>query len=138
MNAKTASIIFGIVFILVGILGFIPNAIINPHDAIFHADATHNIVHIVSGVLFLIVGFAAPNFAASFCKIFGVVYFLLGVLGFINIGTEGMGELLGFLHVNGADNYLHVGLGILIFAGGMLNPAPGTMKTPKKRKSRNS
>ena len=133
MNAKTASIIFGIVFILVGILGFIPNGIINPHDAIFHADALHSTVHLVSGVLFLIVGFATPGSAAIFCKIFGVVYFLLGVLGFINFGTDGMGELLGFLHVNGADNYLHVGLGILIFAGGMLNAAPETMQTPKKR-----
>ncbi|MEI9959104.1 MAG: hypothetical protein WDM90_22950 [Ferruginibacter sp.] len=38
------------------------------------------------------------------------------------MGTHGMGELFGFLHVNGADNYLHVGLGVVILLAGMLKP----------------
>jgi hypothetical protein len=123
MNAKTASIIFGIVFLLVGILGFIPNPVISDsHEALFHADATHSSVHIISGLLFLLVGMVKPSFAAAFCKLFGAVYFLLGVMGFINFGTEGMGELLGFLHVNGPDNYLHIGLGVVIFLAGAIAP----------------
>jgi hypothetical protein len=127
MNPKTASIIFGIVFLLVGILGFIPNAIIyDSHEAIFHADTVHSSVHIVSGVLFLIIGLAMPDFAATFLKIFGIVYFFLGVLGLANIGTNGMTQLLGFLHVNGPDNVLHIVLGILIFAAGMFRPKLST------------
>ncbi len=127
MNAKTASIAIGIVFLLVGLLGFVPNPIISDsHDAIFHADAIHNSVHIVSGILFLIVGLAAPGFAATFCKIFGAVYFLLGILGLMNVGSDGMTELLGFLHVNGPDNYLHIGLGIAIFAAGTFLPKTNT------------
>lgn len=123
MNTKTASIIFGIVFLLVGLLGFIPNPIIfDSHDAIFHADAVHSGVHIVSGLLFLLVAYAKPDFAPTFLKIFGAVYFLLGVLGLINIGTEGMGQLLGFLHVNGPDNILHIVLGVVIFAAGTMGP----------------
>ena len=124
MNAKTASILFGIVFIFVGILGFFPNPIISAHEALFHADATHSGVHIISGLLFLLVGMVKPDFAATFCKIFGVVYFFLGVLGFIYFGTEGMGELLGFLHVNGPDNFLHIGLGVVIFGAGMMASRP--------------
>ena len=121
MNTRTAAVVIGVVFILVGLLGFVSNPIIGESEnAIFHADTVHNTVHIVSGVLFLLVAFASPGFSATFLKIFGAVYFLLGVLGLINIGTEGMTKLLGFLHVNGADNILHIGLGILIFAAGML------------------
>lgn len=121
MNTKTASLIIGVIFIAVGLLGFIPNPIVgSSHNAIFHADAVHNMVHILSGALFLIFAFAAPARAGLFLKVFGVVYLLLGIIGLVSIGSEGMTDLLGFLPVNGADNYLHIGLGIVIFLAGML------------------
>jgi hypothetical protein len=98
-----------------------PNPIVGEsHNALFHADAVHNGVHIVSGILFLLVALAAPARAGLFLKVFGVVYLLLGILGMATIGSEGMTELLGFLPVNGADNYLHIGLGIVIFLAGLL------------------
>ncbi len=123
MDTKNASIILGIIFIAVGLLGFIPNPIIGgSHDALFHANTLHNNVHIISGTLFLIVGLVAPASASTFLKIFGVIYFLLGVLGLINFGTDGMGELLGFLHVNGPDNLLHIALGAVIFMSGTMLP----------------
>ncbi len=78
-------------------------------------------VHIISGVLFILIALAAPASAATFLKVFGIIYFFLGVLGLINIGTASMGKLLGFLHVNGADNFLHLGLGIVIFLAGTLS-----------------
>lgn len=116
MKTKTAAILLGIVFIAVGLLGFVSNPIIGESEnAIFHADKVHNMVHIISGALFLLVALFAPGSTSLFLKIFGVVYFLLGVLGLIDIGTDGMARLLGFLHVNGADNLLHIGLGIVIF-----------------------
>src|SRR5215204_671948 len=119
MNTKTAAIVLGIVFIAVGLLGFISNPIIGDSEtAIFHADTVHSMVHIISGALFLIVALFAPASTSIVLKVFGVVYFLLGVLGLINIGTEGMGTLLGFLHVNGADNFLHIALGVVIFLAG--------------------
>ena len=128
MNTKTASVIIGMIFLLVGFLGFISNPVIGESaDAIFHADTVHNAVHIVSGVLFLLFAFAATSNAAVFLKVFGVVYFLLGVLGLINIGTTGQGTLLGFLHVNGADNILHLVLGIVIFLAGTLPSRRGAV-----------
>ena len=121
MNTKTASLIIGIIFICVGLLGFISNPIIGgSHNAIFHADSVHNMVHIASGVLFLLVALTAPARAGLFLKLFGIVYLILGVVGLATIGDSGMTELLGFLPVNGADNYLHIGLGILIFLAGLL------------------
>lgn len=130
MNTKTASLIIGITFIAVGLLGFIPNPIVGgSHNAIFHADAVHNMVHIVSGALFLIIAFAAPARAGLFLKVFGVVYLLLGIIGLVTIGSNGMTDLLGFLPVNGADNYLHIGLGIGIFLAGFL-PQNTTTSAP--------
>lgn len=123
MNTKSASLLIGVVFIAVGLLGFIPNPIIaDSHDAIFHADAVHSTVHIVSGILFVVFALAMPSRVAVFMKVFGVVYFMLGVMGLFKIGSEGMTQLLGFLHVNGPDNYLHIALGLLIFFASMLRP----------------
>ena len=120
MAPKTAAITLGIVFIAVGLLGYIDNPIIGASDkAIFHADSVHNMVHIVSGVLFLLIALAAPGSAAGFLRVFGIVYLLIGIIGFVQYGSAGMGKVLGFLHVNGADNYLHVGLGLLIFLLGL-------------------
>ena len=120
MTAKTGALIWAFAFLAVGALGFIENPIIGESEsAIFHADTVHNWVHIISGVLFLLVALAAPGSARGFLILFGIVYLALGVLGIIQFGTDGMGKLLGFLHVNGADNYLHIGLGILIALTGL-------------------
>ncbi|GGK56399.1 DUF4383 domain-containing protein [Rufibacter glacialis] len=121
MTTKTASLLIGFTFLAVGLLGFVPNPLIgDTHNAIFHTDAVHNLVHIISGALFVLVALAAPERAATFLKVFGAVYFLLGVIGLVTIGSEGMTMLLGFLAINGADNYLHLGLGIGIFLASML------------------
>ena len=123
MNIKTASVLIGAVFIAVGILGFISNPIIGESpDAIFHADTVHNAVHIVSGLLFIIIPLAKTGVTGSFMKLFGLIYFLLGLLGALNVGVNDEGALFGFLHVNDADNYLHIGLGVLIFAASFLRP----------------
>ena len=121
MSTKTASLIFGIVFIAVGILGYFPNGIISESgDPIFHTDSLHNIVHIVSGVLFLLFALALPARAGIFLKIFGIVYLLLGIAGMATIGEEEHIRLLGFLLVNEADNYLHIALGAAILLSGFL------------------
>ena len=120
MTAKSLALIIGVIFIAVGLLGFIENPIVGTSEnAIFHADQTHNIVHIVSGVLFVLIALAAPGAAAGLMILFGLVYLGLGILGLVTMAKEGIGTLLGFLHVNGNDNYLHIGLGIVIFLAGI-------------------
>ena len=107
MTAKTAALVIGVIFIAVGLLGFIDNPIIaNSDQAIFHADTTHSMVHIVSGVLFVLIAMAAPGSASTFLVIFGIVYLAIGILGITSVGEDGMAKVLGFLHVNAADNYL--------------------------------
>ena len=125
MTPKSAALLWGLVFIAVGILGFVDNPIVGTSEgAIFHADTTHNAVHIGSGVLFLLFAVAAPGSVAGFLKIFGIIYLLIGVLGIFAMGTDGSGKVLGILHVNNADNYLHIGLGAVIFLSGFLGRRP--------------
>lgn len=120
MTAKSAALIIGLIFIAVGLLGFIDNPIVGDSDqVIFHADTMHNLVHIGSGLLFVLVALASPGSAATVLKVFGIVYLLIGVIGLFSVGTQGMGKVLGILHVNGADNFLHVALGIVIFVAGV-------------------
>lgn len=122
MTAKSAALLFGVIFIAVGLLGFIENPIVGESEnAIFHTDSVHNGVHIGSGVLFVLIALAAPGAAAGLMVLFGLVYLCLGVLGLVNLGTtDGSGVLLGFLHVNGADNYLHIALGAVILLAGIV------------------
>jgi hypothetical protein len=120
MNKKSLSMLFGAAFLAVGILGFVSNPIIgDSEDAIFYSDKMHNIVHIVSGLLFFLIPMIAPDTTTNFMKGFGVIYLALGIWGLVKFGTDGGGELLGFLHVNSADNFLHIGLGLIIFLAGI-------------------
>jgi len=120
MTAKAGALIWAFAFLAVGALGFIDNPIIGASEsALFHADTFHNWVHIASGAVFLLIGIAAPGAARGFLILFGIVYLALGVIGLIQFGMNGMGKLFGLLHVNGADNLLHIGLGVLIALTGL-------------------
>src|SRR5688572_8779254 len=121
MNTKTAAIVIGLAFLAVGLLGFVSNPVVGAsHDAIFHTDKVHNIVHIVSGALFILIAMAAPGSAPLFFKLSGIVYRGLGIYGMATMEAEETQKLLGFLHVNKAYNYLHIGLGVVIFLAGMM------------------
>jgi hypothetical protein len=84
---------------------------------LFVTDTNHNIVHLLSAAIFLWVGYAAPSKAASVMKIFGVVYLLVAIIGFVNVPDEG--SLLGLMLTNHADHYLHVALGVVILLAGI-------------------
>ena len=46
---------------------------------------------------------------------------LLGVAGFFVTGHHGGGHLLGVVHINTADNFLHIFLGVLITISGWIS-----------------
>lgn len=127
MTVKTAALVIGVIFIAVGLLGFVDNPIVyDSTDAIFHADSTHNMVHIVSGVLFVFIALASPSSARTFIVLFGLVYLALGIWGMLTVGADGMATLLGFLLVNENDNYLHIGLGAVILLAGLVSRRTAT------------
>ncbi len=112
---KSAAVLFGIVFLLVGILGFVPG--VAPDQMlfkIFHVNATHNIVHIGSGIIFLIAAMAGAGASTAWFKIFGIIYAVVAIWGF----TVGTGNTLWVVSNNPAVTYLHVVLAaVMLFLG---------------------
>jgi hypothetical protein len=114
--AKTLAIVFGVVFVLVGILGFMDNPLVGM-EGLFQTDTLHDLVHLIIGVALLIVAFTAPAKSAGALKLFGIIYLVLAVLGFLTISDGG--KLLGLVTMNTADHWLHVVLGVALILAGM-------------------
>ncbi len=124
--AKTIAIIFGVVFVLVGILGFVPNPLVGA-GALFDTNHAHDLVHLVFGIILLVVAFMAPAKSALWLKILGVVYLVIAVLGFVLVPQGGL--LLGLVETNDADHWLHVVLGVVLIVAGFA-PMGGMKKMP--------
>jgi len=111
--AKTIANLFGAMFIFVGILGFVPNPIVSP-GGIFAVNGMHNMVHPLTGLAFLLgTGLGYPR---NTILGIGVYYVLVAILGFFTKGDM----LLGIIHINAADRWLHVMLAVVILVGGLL------------------
>ena len=101
----TVAKVFGVIFLAIGALGFVPAATPDDHLlGIFHVDPLHNVIHLASGVAALAMAMASEASARRYFQVFGVVYGLVTVLGFI-YGEE---DILGLVANNMADNLLHV------------------------------
>ena len=116
LNAKTAGIVIGAVFVVVGLLGFVPNPLVSA-TGLFAVNTAHNLIHLLSGAAILACALSTIG-AGIALKIFGVVYALVAVLGLTMHGDM----LLGFIRVNHADHLLHVLLAIVILAAGFMLP----------------
>jgi len=104
---KTLALLFGAVFVLVGILGFIPAVAPNEHLlGVFHVNAAHNAVHLLTGIVAIICGLASEHAAMLFFRIFGIVYGLVAILGLIG----GDRPILGIISNNMADVGLHIAI----------------------------
>ena len=115
--AKKIAMTLGVVFVLVGVLGFFPNPIVGA-NGFFLANYTHDIVHLLIGVVMIIMAAQGESSAAMSMIIFGIVYALIAILGFVMTSP-----LLGLVTYNAADNWLHVVLAVvLLIAGFSLKP----------------
>ena len=112
MNTKMVANGLGVILIIAGIIGFIPNPIAYSSGALFTVNAAHNVVHIVSG-LFLLAGAFTGLGSAMALRILGTVYVIVAVLGFV-----GGDMILGFISNNSGDNWLHVVLAIVLLVAG--------------------
>ena len=118
--AKTVCKILGVVFLLVGVVGFASPTLLGAH-----LTPPHNVVHILSGVVALYFGFAGSlSGAKAFCLVFGVVYLALGVLGLALGHPPDRTWMVGPLHLGTADHGIHCLLGIVFLAGGLFTKNP--------------
>jgi hypothetical protein len=128
---KALGLVFGVVFLLVGILGFIP-ALAPVHSdgmhyllGLFMVGGVHNVIHLLSGVAAIAGALTSEKYAQLYFRVFGSVYAIVTIDGFIQKTT-----VLGIFDVNTADNFLHLALAVVILAVGFFVPL-GT-PAPKK------
>jgi len=117
LTATSVAWVFAASFYAAAAVGFIPNPLLGP-NGLFVANPAHNIVHLLTGVGFTIVALAGAKPSVVFMQVFGLIYLLTGIIGFLVTGQGGDGHLLGLVHLNTLDNFLHLGLGVVIGAAG--------------------
>lgn len=131
---KRAAVIFGAIFVVIGILGFIP-AIAPPAAdgdgallfGLFAVNGWHNWVHILSGIVALAVGFRSEEASRMYFRAFGVIYALVAVAGIF----VGRGHLLGMAH-NMPDVALHAIIAIAaLYLGFARGPSHHAHEPPR-------
>lgn len=130
---RIAALVVAVVFLLVGVLGFVPGVTTDydqlgfaGHDSmamllgLFMVSVLHNIVHLLFGVIGLAAARTARG-ARTFLIAGGAVYLVLWLYGLvIDRGSDA-----NFVPVNTADNWLHLGLGVGMIALGLLTARAG-------------
>jgi hypothetical protein len=126
--AKTISTILGVLFLLVGLLGFAAPDLLG-----MHLGVAHNVIHLVSGALALFFGTRGTyDSARAFCIIFGIVYGLLGLIGFVAGGVDYEFTLIPNQLVLGKmDHIVHIILALLFIIGGLAPRAVTTEAPPQ-------
>ena len=115
---QTVALIFGVIYFLVGLLGFIGPLIgtssfititQDRHALLGLADINllHNLVHLAIGLAGLAAASSVAN-SRAFCQVVGVILLMVGLLGIF------VGNLFGILPLAGFDIPLHLVTGAVL------------------------
>ncbi|TDC50023.1 DUF4383 domain-containing protein [Jiangella ureilytica] len=117
---QTAATIVGVVFLLVGVAGFIPGVTTDfdtiefaGHESeamllgVFQVSILHNLVHLLFGVAGLALARTAAG-ARNYLIWGGIIYLVLWLYGLF-VDHESSAN---FVPVNAADDWLHLGLAV--------------------------
>ncbi|MFF5961983.1 DUF4383 domain-containing protein [Streptomyces luteogriseus] len=124
---QQAALLLGLVFVVVGALGFIPGVTTDygslefaSHEsgaelfALFQVSILHNLVHLAYGLTGLILAGTAAG-AYAYLLVGGAVYLVLWVYG-LSVGHDSDAN---FVPLNTADDWLHLVLGIAMIGLGL-------------------
>ena len=107
-------------FLALAVLGFLPNPVVGS-TALFVTNTGHDLLHLITGVGFATVAALGPRASTRFMLAAGAFGTLVAAYGFIALGGASEGNLLGVIHINALDNFLHAGFAAVISAAGYLS-----------------
>lgn len=141
MSVRRFAMIFGLIFLVAGVLGFVPALRTTPVEApelavtagfgflfgLFAVNVLHNLAHIAIGIWGVI---AYRSFAAAriFARALAIIYAVLTVFGLI----PGLNTLFGLAPLFGHDIWLHAVTAVIAAYFGWRVPEPATA-TPGSR-----
>ena len=106
-------------FLAVGILGFVPGITNNEMLlGTFMVNGAHNVVHIASGIIFLLAAMGGTGPSRMWFQIFGIIYAVVAIWGF----AVGTGNTLFIVSNNPPISWLHVVLAVVILLIGFGSP----------------
>lgn len=107
---RILAILFGILFILSGVMGFIPRFV---HEGklfgFFEINTVRNILHMTFGFLGILVGLKSKFASKIYFIILGLFFLIMAALGFYHA----TGVIFNYIAANFADNWLHGALAII-------------------------
>ena len=116
---KRLGIFMGSAFLFGGLLGFVPGVVKDGmYFGIFMVNTPHNILHIVSGAIFLIASMIGAGAARLWFQVFGLVYAGMAAWGF----QVGDGIICGMISNNGYDSWGHAALALAMLLIGFALP----------------
>ena len=112
---RRLGVAMGGLFLLGGLLGFIPGVIKdNMYLGIFMVNTAHNLLHIASGTFFLVAAMFSETLTTWWFRIFGAFYAAMAIMGFV----VGNGTILGLISNNMYDAWGHAGLALIMLVIG--------------------
>ncbi len=124
LNSRNISLVLGFTFVIVAVLGFVPNPLVSAHG-VFAVNVAHNLVHLLTGAAFILGALAFLGKEDRVIQVIGAAYMAVAILGFFTQGDM----LLGIVHINQADRWLHLGLAVVILLAGFLFKPATTNQT---------
>lgn len=122
--AREVSVVFGITFLVVGLLGFVIPYFLNGHWSYLH-----NVIFLVAGAMGIWFGVRSELAARRFAYIAGAFFTILGLLGYIG-GLPGEASIAnpvrddfmwnvipGVLELGSADHSIHLIAGVILLIG---------------------
>lgn len=104
--AQQFALVAGVIYLLIGILGFTTVTGDEKLLSLFGVNAIHNIIHLAIGAVLLVGSSTRPR-AKQVNFVVGIVYGVVALLGFANI------LIVDLLDLNAADNFLHFASAVL-------------------------
>lgn len=116
---RRLGMLLGGLFLIGGILAFVPGVTQDGmYFGFFMVNTAHNIMHIVSGAMFLIASMLGARPARLWFQLFGAFYAALAAIGFV----VGDGLIFGLIMNSPFDSWGHAGLALIMLSIGFATP----------------